>query len=226
MGGQACVLYGGAEFSRDADIAILADAENLKRLRRALDELDAESIAVPPLDQEHLDRGLAIHFRCRHPEARGVRVDIMSRMRGVDDFSALWERRTTVHVGRDAIDLLSLPDLVKAKKTQRDKDWVMIARVLEANYFTNRDRPTEAQVEFWLRELRTPSLLVETARRFPDACDRIAADRPLLELAAAGTEAELRAAIKLEEQAERDADVEYWTPLKEELGRLRASRKS
>ena len=35
MGGQACVFYGGAEFSRDTDFAILADAENLKRLQRA-----------------------------------------------------------------------------------------------------------------------------------------------------------------------------------------------
>ena len=32
MGGQACVFYGGAEFSRDTDIAILADAANLARL--------------------------------------------------------------------------------------------------------------------------------------------------------------------------------------------------
>ena len=29
MGGQACVLYGAAEFSRDTDLAILADADNL-----------------------------------------------------------------------------------------------------------------------------------------------------------------------------------------------------
>ncbi len=33
MGGQACVLYGAAEFSRDVDFAILADAGNLRRLR-------------------------------------------------------------------------------------------------------------------------------------------------------------------------------------------------
>jgi hypothetical protein len=32
MGGQACVLYGAAEFSRDADIAILAEPDNLRRL--------------------------------------------------------------------------------------------------------------------------------------------------------------------------------------------------
>ena len=29
MGGQACVFYGAAEFSRDTDFAILADAANL-----------------------------------------------------------------------------------------------------------------------------------------------------------------------------------------------------
>ncbi len=32
MGGQACVFYGGAEFSRDTDVAVLADAANLARL--------------------------------------------------------------------------------------------------------------------------------------------------------------------------------------------------
>lgn len=33
MGGQACVLYGAAEFSRDTDLAILASPANLARLR-------------------------------------------------------------------------------------------------------------------------------------------------------------------------------------------------
>jgi hypothetical protein len=42
MGGQACILYGAAEFSRDVDVAVLAGAENLARLRRGLGELRAE----------------------------------------------------------------------------------------------------------------------------------------------------------------------------------------
>ena len=33
MGGQACVLYGAAEFGRETDLVILADADNLVRLR-------------------------------------------------------------------------------------------------------------------------------------------------------------------------------------------------
>lgn len=46
MGGQACVLYGGADFSRDTDLNVLADAENIERLRRALDDLHATRIAA------------------------------------------------------------------------------------------------------------------------------------------------------------------------------------
>ena len=62
MGGQACVLYGAAEFSRDTDLAIVADPANLIRLRRALDALDAEVIAVPPFELKYLRRGHAINF--------------------------------------------------------------------------------------------------------------------------------------------------------------------
>ena len=47
MGGQACILYGAAEFSRDADFAVLSSADNLARLRAALDDLNGEVIAVP-----------------------------------------------------------------------------------------------------------------------------------------------------------------------------------
>jgi hypothetical protein len=49
MGGQACVFYGAAQFSRDIDFAILCDARNLERLKAALHDLAAERVAVPPL---------------------------------------------------------------------------------------------------------------------------------------------------------------------------------
>jgi hypothetical protein len=122
MGGQACVFYGAAEFSRDTDLVILADAANLAQLRKALAELEAETIAVPPFELQFLRRGHAIHFRCQHPEAPRMRVDVMSRMRGVDSFQQLWRRRTTIELpGGTQCDLLSLPDLVQAKKTRATK---------------------------------------------------------------------------------------------------------
>src|ERR1043165_4849924 len=98
MGGQACVFYGAAEFSRDTDLAILANSENLTKLKRALQDLQADVIAVPPFETKYLRKGHAIHFRCNHPDASGMRIDVMTKMRGVDSFPKLWARRTTVTV--------------------------------------------------------------------------------------------------------------------------------
>jgi hypothetical protein len=47
MGGQACVFYWAAEFSRDLDLLILVDADNLDRVRAGLADLRAKPIAVP-----------------------------------------------------------------------------------------------------------------------------------------------------------------------------------
>jgi hypothetical protein len=48
--------------------------------------LNASPIDVPPLRVEYLERGHAVHFRCPHPEAASIRVDLISKMRGVDSF--------------------------------------------------------------------------------------------------------------------------------------------
>ena len=50
MGGQACVFYGAAQFSKDVDFLILADEINFAGLHRALAELSAGRIAVPRFD--------------------------------------------------------------------------------------------------------------------------------------------------------------------------------
>jgi hypothetical protein len=222
MGGQACVFYGAAEFSRATDFAILADAANLARLRKALAELQAELIAVPPFAIRYLRRGHAIHFRCQHPEALRMRVDVMSRMRGVDPFTRIWQRRTTLQIpGGEKCDLLSLPDLVQAKKTQRDKDWPMIRRLVEAHYFENQRKPSPAQIRFWFQELRTPELLVELASRYRKTCGQRVRQRPLLAHAQSGKTTELEQALLAEETAERQRDKEYWLPLRRELEKLR-----
>jgi hypothetical protein len=222
MGGQACVFYGAAEFSRDTDFAILADAANLARLRKALAELRAEPIAVPPFELKHLRHGHAIHFRCQHPEALRMRVDVMSKMRGVDPFAKLWRRRTTIELPDGTkCDLLSLPDLVQAKKTQRDKDWPMIRRLVEAHYFSHNAKPGAAQIKFWLLELRTPQLLLEVACAHADLARRLAGKRPLLKFAASARLARLERALLVEEKSLRAQDKAYWLPLLKELEKLR-----
>ncbi len=226
MGGQACVLYGAAEFSRDLDLALLPDPANLERLRDALDDLGAEVIAVPPFRHEHLAEGLAVHFRCAHPEVAGLRIDVMSRMRGVAPFHDLWRRRTTFEFGVETVDVMSLPDLIAAKKTQRDKDWPMIRRLVDVHYTTYREQPTGERIDFWLRELRTPEFLEEAARAQAGAIGAAARDRPLLKTATRhGLESgALARALRAEEDAERSADAAYWQPLREKLSRLRRER--
>ena len=98
MGGQACVFYGAAEFSRDTDLAILASKDNFARLSKSLKGLQAEVIAVPTFEARYLRRGHAVHFRCHNAEAFGMRVDVMTKMRGVESFPKLWTRRTTLSV--------------------------------------------------------------------------------------------------------------------------------
>jgi len=224
--GQACVFYGAAEFSRDTDFAILATPQNLSRLRKAMNELQAEVIAVPPFEAKYLRKGHAVHFRCHHPDADRMRVDVMTKMRNVDSFSKLWLRRTTISIDpNETCELMSLADLVQAKKTQRDKDWPMIRRLVEVHYFGNRESAHPAQRRFWLMELRTPELLIELASIHPNELRRFKRKRPLLELAQTGNESALADAILEEERAERATDREYWAPLKRELEQLRLTRK-
>lgn len=225
MGGQACILYGAAEFSRDADFAVLASPENLDRLTGALAELQADVIAVPPYEVRYLEKGHAIHFRCKHPEAQGMRVDVMARLRGVDPFDDLWARRTTWDLPEGfQVESLSLPDLVASKKTQRDKDWPMIRRLVEVSYDEGFASPTAERIDFWLREMRTPELLIECALAFPEEARQAAATRPAVAAAVTGDEDAIAEALAAEEATERERDRTYWNPLKAELEALRHSR--
>jgi len=226
MGGQACILYGAAEFSRDADLAVFASRDNLENLNDALSDLAAEVVAVPPFEMQYLERGHAVHFRCRHPDLRGVRIDVMTRMRGVDAFPDLWERRTSFPLPEGLeVEAMSLPDLVASKKTQRDKDWPMIRRLVEANYEQFFDEPGEERVQFWLEELRTPELLVECASRFPEAARHAARERPAVAAALSGDEAEVAMRLEQEQAREMELDRVYWAPLRVELEELRRERR-
>jgi len=93
IGGQACVLYGGSEFSHDTDLAVLPDSNKLDCLKSALEDLRAEAIAVPELSLEHLQKGHAVHYCCKHPDAFDMRLDIISVLHNAPPFETLWTRR-------------------------------------------------------------------------------------------------------------------------------------
>jgi hypothetical protein len=80
-------------------------------------------------------------------------------MRGQQDFSAVWSRRLEISVPEiGTIPVMGLSDLVKSKKTQCDKGWPMIRRLVEAGNWKASGQPSAEQIRFWLMECRTPEL--------------------------------------------------------------------
>jgi len=222
MGGQACVFYGAAQVSKDIDFLVLAEPENLARLEAALAELQADRIAVPPFDPAALARGHAVHFRCRAPGAEGLRVDVMTRLRAMPEFTSLWARRTT-HVDDDGVEyhLLCIPELVHAKKTQRSKDWPVIELLVTIHHRQHASEATDDRVDFWLHEARTPELLVELCQQFPTQAAELTVNRPLLRFARDQSLDDLRTALDAEVRAEQARDRDYWEPLRRELEQYR-----
>jgi hypothetical protein len=222
MGGQACVFYGAAQVSKDVDFILLAGPENFARLHAALDQLQARRIAIPRFDPAALDRGHAVHFRCAASGVEQLRVDLMTRLRDVPDFATLWERRT---VFQDAtgneFNLLSIPDLVQAKKTQRSKDWPVIELLVTIHHRENAATPQVDWIAFWLREARTPELLRDLAIRFPREARVMQSARPLLAHAISGDMDAMREALDAEVRAEQAKDRAYWEPLRREMEQFR-----
>jgi hypothetical protein len=227
MGGQACVFYGAAQVSKDIDFLVLAEPENFARLEAALAELQADRIAVPPFDPAALARGHAVHFRCRATGVEGLRVDVMTRLRAMPEFATLWERRTTL-ADDEGVEyhLLCIPDLVDAKKTQRSKDWPVIELLVTIHYRENAHAAQDHHVDFWLREARTPELLVELCQRFPTRAAELTPERPLIRLAQERSLDDLRAALDAEVRAEQARDRDYWEPLRRELEEFRRDHRS
>jgi hypothetical protein len=57
--------------------------------------------------------------------------------------------------------VLSIEDLLVAKKTQREKDWLMIQRLMDAHFVRYSASPSAEQIRFWLRDSRTPAVLID-----------------------------------------------------------------
>jgi len=222
MGGQACVFYGAAQFSKDVDFLLLSGETNFSGLHEALCELGAVRIAVPRFDPAILDRGHAVHYRCKAAGVEGLRVDIMTKLRDLPDFDALWARRTTITDAEEReVHLLSIPDLVDAKKTQREKDWPVISALVEGHYQSLGNEPTRERIDFWLRESRVPERLLDLVKRFPREAEALRGSRPLLAHAISGELPALREALDAEVRAEQEKDRRYWEPLKREMEEFR-----
>ena len=100
----------------------------------------------------------------------------------------------------------------------------MLRRLVEVDYFSQRDQPADWQPAFWLSELRDVELLIEAAGAFPEAAEIQCERRDLLRYAIEKRPAELAAALAEEEQSIREVDRAHWEPLRKMLTDLRRRR--
>ena len=135
IGGQACVLYGAAEFSRDCDLVILADDENFRNFQRALDNLQADCIAVPEFKAEYLQRGHAVHFRCQHPDVGGLRIDVMSMLHRFP------ERIAAIASSRPWLESIGIKDIKHIEYLLRQEEDAQ--RLADEEYW----KPLKAELE-------------------------------------------------------------------------------
>ena len=225
IGGQACIIYGAAEFSRDSDFVILSAPDNLTRMRKALKAMKAKLIYVPILSEKYLNIGHACHFRCGIIDVQGLRIDVMARLRGCDEFSVLWGRRKrlSLKIG-GTLNVISLQDLVISKKTQRDKDWLMLKRLVANDIILKKYKASRDRIKWWFGECRNVDILIELAKKYRSLAKEITKKRPLVSSAIKGDEHDLLTKLNKEEARERKKDIAYWLPLKKELEVLRHSK--
>jgi hypothetical protein len=123
---------------------------------------------------------------------------------------------------------LGLRDLVQSKKTQRDKDWLMLKRLVENDIVLHRKDPSVDRIRWWFLESRDAASLISLGGGYPKILKECITVRPLLRSIIAQDFKKLEAALHEEELQEREKDREYWAPLRKELETMRhiASKRS
>lgn len=183
--------------------------------------LKAKNIYVPPLQKEYLNKGQSCHFRCYAEPVKNLRIDVLAKLRGCDSFEKLWQRRLTVKLPRNkTIEVIGLEDLVQSKKTQRDKDWLMLNSLVE-NDIILTGKPSTQKIKWWLYECRDSDTLIKLVDKNKNLAKECVTKRALLKVALKKDIEKLGKLLRKEELLEREKDREYWEPLKKELEILR-----
>lgn len=175
-GGQAVVLHRLAMMSKDGDWILREEAESVEHVLRVLDGQSAHYRFGAPLDARWMAGGWSAHleFSC---EGLRVRTDFVTRPPRLkpDRLAQIWREQES---GRE-LPFLGARDLVETKKTNREKDYVVIGELA-------RELPGVDERFLCSRSARD---LMELAEKHPDRVAALAKERPLLAKVKEGIEA-------------------------------------
>ena len=203
ISGQASILYGAATFSEDVDVWLRPGLPNAQRLLRALASQRARVYKLtPPLTLRNMRFGHGFQFTL----ARGkdtLFLDVTAAPPRVGAFEEARGRATVMDGPFGPVPVVSVPDLVELKKTQRFLDYDVISN-LAARVVGAADVP--------VRTLRW------AARNSFRAADRAAI---LERLGTMVSEERCRSEILRDVGRLQTRDAAYWRRIVRDLRRLR-----
>ncbi|MBN1981059.1 MAG: hypothetical protein JW795_05985 [Chitinivibrionales bacterium] len=123
--GQAVVLHRLAIMSKDGDWIVREDEEALNHILKTLDEVSAKYRFGAPLDKRWLAGGWSSHFEFNKEKLR-VRTDFVSRPPRIDANRLIMMWKELENCCPPFVDLT---DLAELKKTNREKDFVIIGEL-------------------------------------------------------------------------------------------------
>lgn len=174
-GGQAVVLHRLALMSKDGDWILREDEECMAHILSVLEAYGAVYRFGAPLDIRWLSGGWSAHFEFRSAGVR-VRTDFVTRPPRLPSsrLPGLWREQEHRHP-----PFLDIADLIETKKTNREKDYVVIGELA---------RLTES-IEEKLKYSRSARELTELAGEHPGLFAKMKKQRPILASAEDGLEA-------------------------------------
>jgi len=191
--GQAVVLHRLAIMSKDGDWILREDDEALGHVLDALGAHNARYRFGAPLDKRWMAGGWSAHLEFHHENIR-VRTDFVTRPPRLN--AQAIERLWTSHLERE-IPFLDARNLAEVKKTNREKDYVVIGELA-------RLMPDPLDRLLYSRSARD---LKRLAADYPEERQAAMEKRPLLkkvhrrrEELEAALDAERRALIRANEQ--------------------------
>ncbi len=122
VGGYAAMYYTQPRFTKDIDVWIIPELNDVESVYKALKDYGAPLKGMSPKD--FTDKKMIFQIG-----VAPIRVDIMIDVPGVD-FERAWKNRKRIRFGKTPINIMGLDELIRVKKRAgRDTDMIDVERL-------------------------------------------------------------------------------------------------
>ena len=123
VGGMAAAAYGSALVTDDVDVCVVLDAQNISRILRALEGTHPRQRMRPDRPPLSADSAAYVGFKNLHVVTDFGQLDFLGEITGIGGFAEVTKGAETLDLGGFNCRVVSLENLIKAKRTlARPKD--------------------------------------------------------------------------------------------------------